>query len=441
MLKKIIKSAVWVFAFLFLTGGCGEDKRVELTMSEPPWKEPFVEKVKKELPYIEVFKKEGIGILPDDINVSDLPILYTQFFTEVEKIVEKGLAKDITDYMNEYGFMQAMNPQLLELASSDGRIYAIPYEAYAMGIMANIKLYEAAGLANADGTLNFPSTYDEFIQTSVQIKEKTGKYALVFPSGQRYGGWLFMPIAWSFGAEFMTENENGKLETSFDTPECVAALQYIKDLKWKYDVVRETADLDEMRTVFSKGEAAMMFAAPPQRPITETYKMDRNLIACCRMPAGPAGRYSLMGGNLYVISAAADEKQTEAAFEWLQAIGFSPKVTNEMINTWERNFAADALNGLIVTGEDVFKVWVNKDTIDAQEQVREKYQNVDMKNYQDYSSFKDVIIRREYSRYCQELYEILDIGIQTVFEDENADVEELVHYMSERFRKEYLDKQ
>lgn len=401
----------------------------------------LVAKMIQKHPNVKIEFSENDRVIYDANKKPDtFPTLFHSYFSEIEKMISGGWVKDITEYMNEYGYAQAMNPQLLDLVSRNGRIYAIPYEAYALGLTINVKLFEAAGMVNADGSLVLPSTYEELAQTAADIRERTGKAGLIFPVSDRFGGWLFMPIAWSYGVEFMREDENGRLYASFDTPECVAALQYMKDLKWKYNAVLEQKDYDAMRQAFAGHEAAMMICEPRQRPLMQIYKMDRNLLASARLPAGPAGRYTLLGGNLYAISANANDLETRAAFEWLEVVGFSPMVTDEVINTWERSSAKEALNGMIVTEDDFFKIWVNKETLNAQKNVRKKYQNVDMKRFEDYTSFEDVMIRQEYAIYCQELYSVLDSGIQGVFQDKNADVKQIIHEMSETFQREYLDR-
>ena len=125
----------------------------------------------------------------------------------------------------------------MRLVSKDGKVFAFPYAAYALGMAYNVDLMEQAGLMDADGTPKQPKDWSEVAEFAVQIKEATGKPGIAFPTASNFGGWLFMPVAWSYGVSFMEQDSDGKWKATFDTPEAVEALQYIKDLKWKYDVL------------------------------------------------------------------------------------------------------------------------------------------------------------------------------------------------------------
>lgn len=62
------------------------------------------------------------------------------------------------------------------------------------------------------------------------------------------GGWQFDDLAWSYEMKAETWR-NGKWYATFDDPGGVKALQYLKNLRWKYHVleskVLETVNSDE----------------------------------------------------------------------------------------------------------------------------------------------------------------------------------------------------
>ena len=94
----------------------------------------------------------------------------------------------------------------------------------------------------------------------MKIKEATGKPGIVFPTANNYGGWMFSCLAWSYGVDFMEKGEDGKWKATFNTPEAAEALRYMKDLKWKYDVLPNNAIIDgtEFYKTFAIGNAAML---------------------------------------------------------------------------------------------------------------------------------------------------------------------------------------
>ena len=132
------------------------------------------------------------------------------------------------------GNPDALTQQMIDIVSQGGKIY---------------------------GILLYPTTYDERIETAVTIKEKTGKSGFVMPTRDRIGGWFFLNLAWSYGTEFMTQGDDGKWTAHLNSAECVAALQYLKDFKWKYDVLPENdlIGIDDIFKLVGTDQAAMSF--------------------------------------------------------------------------------------------------------------------------------------------------------------------------------------
>lgn len=395
----------------------------------------------------------NIEIVPDSYKYStdsffvkaasgQLPTVYLTWFTEVDKIANAGYCADITAQMKNFGFESALNPIFKDVLNKDGKYYAVPDSAYARGIAVNKKLFAEAGLLNSDGTVKAPDTYEELVEYAGKIKSKTGKAGFELATAKNNGGWHFMNIAWSYGVEFMKSDKDGKWTAAFDTPECAAALQYVKDLKWKYDVLPSNSliDLSELKKLFANGEAAMCFMQPPATELCINYGMNKDDIAFISVPKGPKGRYSLMGGNVYMLSNQATDEQKDAVFKWLEVMGKSPKVTDKQIEAWKSTAEGYASNGGIVLGEDAFKLWINSEYQEKQKEVLSPYVNVDLADYSNYFEFKDVIIQPEEPQSCQQLYSILDACIQEVLTNENADVNALVKQAAEDFQKNYLDK-
>ena len=78
--------------------------------------------------------------------------------------------------------------------------------------------------------------------------------------------------------------------------------------------------------------------------------------------------------------------------------------------------------------------------VELEDELREKYANVPEENFADYSSFIDVMVHEEEPQCAQELYSILDAGIQQVLTDKDADCASIVKQMAEDFQKNHLDK-
>ena len=90
-----------------------------------------------------------------------------------------------------------------------------------------------------------------------------------------------MNIAWSNGVEFMAK-ENNRWTAKFDTQACADTLQYIKDLKWKYDALPTSTFLamTDLETLLSTDQLAMYFRpADNSSTLVDNYGMSKDNIA------------------------------------------------------------------------------------------------------------------------------------------------------------------
>jgi ABC-type glycerol-3-phosphate transport system substrate-binding protein len=330
---------------------------------------------------------------------------------------------------------------MLKLVTKDGKIYGVPDGGYYMGVWYNINLFKQAGLLDDKGVPKFPRTYDELAQTAKIIKDKTGKAGFFLPTKNNQGGWEFMNIAWSYGAEF-EKQENGKWKAVFNSPEAVAALQYVKDLKWKYDVLPDNAlvSVDDGFKLFGTDQVAMGFATTDWRdnPIND-YKMSKDAIAMSAIPGGPKGRIALFGGNLRMFANNATPDQIDAGFKWLKIIGKSPDVDQDAMKGLDDSQATEK-NLNRVAGVHGLLPWVNKEKLDAMNAIYDKYRNVNLDLWKDYMENQGVTIRPEEPMNAQELYKALDTAIQAVLIDKNSDPKAVLDKAVADFQKDYLDK-
>ena len=103
--------------------------------------------------------------------------------------------------------------------------------------MINAEVFADAGLVDEDGIPLYPKTWEELAEVAQTIKDETGSAGLCLLAQDNAGGWHFSNIAWCFGAELEEQDADGKWMANLNSPEAVAAMQYVKDLKWKYDVL------------------------------------------------------------------------------------------------------------------------------------------------------------------------------------------------------------
>lgn len=414
--------------------------------SRPLWVEQYdryLEKMKEKYPDIEIVPDEwayDVNSFVPKASSGQLPTLYETFYTETQKIINAKYCADITDSLEKAGYLEKMNPMIKELVTKDDRVWGIPKDCYILGLTANVNLFKQADLVDENGVPLFPKTYEELAETASLIKQKTGQAGFILPTMNNYGGWHFMSIAWSFGVNFM-EQRDGKWYATFDTPEAVAALQYVKDLKWKYDALPDNALIDnaEMQKLFATDQGAMYFSNPADPQLFETYGMQHDAFSAGPMPSGDAGRYTLTGGKVYMLNPEATPEQIDAALKWLEITGESPIVDDDLLQTLDENYKTQAEDNYVV-GIKKPGIWINEERVKADNDAMMKYANIDQKLVEQFANDTDVHVRAEEPMNCQELYKTLDACIQAVLTDENADAEQLIKQANSDFQRNYLDK-
>ncbi len=372
-----------------------------------------------------------------------LPTLFNANYTEVNPAIAAGYAADITKVLNKRGYEGKFNQQILDALSPDGKIYSFPTSAYILGVWVHLDLFEKAGLLEADGTPKQAKTWEELAQFAVQIKEKTGKAGLTIATTNNVGGWLFTPIAWSYGAEFIKENEDGSYTAVFNSPEAAAALQYIKDLKWKYDVLPTDTlvDYGKRHQFFATGQAAMYIDAGDSGASLRKYDMALEDMGMMALPAGPAKSVNLLGGGTYMMPSNATEDQIDASIRYLE-MQYKPTVDDTIKNTLTKTYQTRLDNGEPV-GVKAMSVWANdteyvkynNDLIDSMSNVKP----TQFKLYNDsVANFKGEL-RPEERILAQELYGILDGCIQEVLTNKDADPAAVLEKANSDFQNDYLN--
>lgn len=371
---------------------------------------------------------------------NQLPTVIEVWFTEPAKIADAGYANDITSVVQKLGYDKIMNPSVKDILSKDGKIYGIPRDGYALGLYINMNIFKQAGLLDKDGLPIYPKTMDELAQTAQIIKQKTGKAGMYIATKDHVGGWHFTNIAWNFGAQFEVK-KNGKWVAQLNSPEVVAAMNWVKDLKWKYDVLLPNTLLGwgEWIQNYGTDQVGMVLAAADvvNLPVND-YKMSKDAIAIVPIPKGPTGKqYSLLGGTYY--SFFGKPAEVEGAFRWLEEIGKLPVLTDANLQGIEDDLKIRAQAGQPI-GPQSLQVWNKPDYQAAKDKLYAKYTNVNMKLFQDYYKVSQFNLKTEEPVATQDLYGELDNVLQVVLNNKNADVKALLDEANARFQKQFLDK-
>ena len=376
------------------------------------------------------------------------PTVFQPPFTDPQLLISQGLAADVTDALRVFGILDKFSPSFIDLLGDEnGRIYGLPRDGYVLGMHINIELFEEAGLMTEDGLPMYPRTLQELAEYGQIIREKTGKAGLVFPASETFGGWLYTNIAWNFGATgenaLQRQDENGRWIVNLTSEPAVAALEYIRSLRWEYDILNAdatTTDWASAHTALGTGMAAMNFAADDsvdQPTAGKGLSVDK--FALIPFPAGPGGAYALTGGTCFMFAPDTTTDQAVAALAFIRLTGMLPFLDNDIIAGKRADAAAKRERGAPVLPR--IPAWNDEEFIAMDRQIAEEYSNVDWRLYQDFfNSFTDgsIALRGEEPIFAQQLYRELTAAVQRVITREDADVLRALERAQENFQ-EYID--
>ena len=212
-LKKVLSLVLSAVMVTAVCAGCAQkndDGKTVVSIGYWPddtWPESYRDLLEGYKTTIET-ENPDVVIEKDTVNTTDakifsakaaantLPTMWQSHFTEIQKIINSGYARPITDILEKNGYIDAMNPDLLDLVKGkDGEIYAFPTDCSTMSLTINKELFTKAGLVNEDGSVKIPDTYEEMAEYAKIIKDKTGKAGFGIGTTSNHGGWLFMNIA------------------------------------------------------------------------------------------------------------------------------------------------------------------------------------------------------------------------------------------------------
>lgn len=405
--------------------------------------EGFVKTFKEKHPNVEVvpaFYKYAPETFTPRAQAGNLPTIYDTWFTEPQKIIRNGFARDITDILKERGWYDMISPDIKDLLSdADGKIYGVPRDAYPLGIMINLDVFEKAGLLNEDGTAKYPKTWTEFAETAKTITEKTDAAGFCMLAKNEQGGWHWSNVAWAFGAtQLCKDNGDGTFTSQLDSPEAIKAMEFWKSLKWDYNALTANPMDEEWPTGFTAlgTAAAGMYIAAVDAVMQPTYTngLPVDKLSLVPMPAGDGGQYSLFGGTPYMFSPKATDEEVNLCLDYLEIMGKGPFANETAIKGMEEDAQYRKDNGIPVIQR--FPCWESEELAKAEADIISKYQNVDSKLYDDYFEItkKPGNLHVEEPGNTQQMYSTLNEVIQACLTDKDADVAALMKKANENYQ-------
>ncbi|MFK4759911.1 ABC transporter substrate-binding protein [Microbacterium sp. ZW T5_45] len=352
------------------------------------------------------------GTLPTTLQVP---------FTDIQSLISRGQAADITSYIEGDDVFGELNPQVTSVTQdADGRTYGIVRAAYTMGLVYNRALFEAAGL-DPDAP---PTTWDDTLEAAATISEETGETGFIIPTTGNVGGWLLTSMAYSNG-DLVEQTDGDTTTVTLDTEGMAASLEFLHDVRWEADAAGANFLLDNngSRDDIAAGYIGQTLnGANLYNSLVIGRGMDKDDFGLAPFPVGADPVGVLGGGNIQWFNPSASPEQVCAALEWTKFYFLDRYVDEDAAVAWAESQVADDLPvGLpevpVVSAEqyDDYLGWI------------EPYINVPRENYTAYlDSLEDAVIVPEPAQKAQELYAALDPVVQAVLTREDADIDELL---------------
>ena len=357
------------------------------------------------------------------------------FASDVLSIMEKGYALDITNMIKEWELFQQLRPEIIEPITRNGRIYGLPVGGigggYVMTLFYNKKLFKEAGIVDEKGEAKPPQTWEEFVEIAKKLTNREKNVAGFGILGGDGAGWHFLNWVWQAGGEF-EKNIDGKWTAVFDSPEAVKALEFIKDLKWKHNVLQANVltSNDDLFQLFVAEQIAMAIFTPEYLIyLVEKFKYPIENIGITLLPAGPAGRANQMGGAYNIINPTTSKEKQKMAFNFL-TFTYNLEWIEEQCKLLKQQGRVFGFATLPIFKEEY------QSKINA---IIDKYRTVPG----DIALMAEAVkyVRPEPPYYCQQLYqEALTPLIQAVLTDKNVDCEKLLKDGAKKFQTGFLDK-
>lgn len=308
-----------LLGFLFLTSlflaGCRAQKQFQANETVTRNTEPVTisfwhtfndEETKTLKSILEDFKREYPYIT---VQLQQVP--FSDALNKYKTVAQAGNAPDVfraeiawTTDLASLGYLMSLDAFMKGDLKADFLPSSLAYTQYHDHIWGVPQVTDCLALFyNKQMLPDPPKTLDELVSIGQQISNPAEHKYAFFYRGDPY--W-FTPFIWAFGGDMI---DSKSLEIKINQAPAVKALQYLIDLREKYKIVPNSVDFandyENMMIGFKNSQYAMIINGPWSTAdvLNGPAFKDPNNLGITRIPAGPGGNGSPVGGHNYVIAA------------------------------------------------------------------------------------------------------------------------------------------
>ena len=311
------------------------------------------------------------------------PDIFDVYYNSMGTYIEQGFVAPLDEYIDKWDGKDKIPPQCWPVVTgTDGKRYGAVYLWPTIYLVYRRDFFEQAGLDPHRPPRTWDELWEYAkklslpnlkVETALDKSSPYGRQGMFL---QTSGSWIFSNFVWQAGGEIVRKRSDGRWECCLDSAGDVAALDFYKKLRWAYwtrcsseacsskntcfDIsdndggndstvvtcpvcgakykigdlkAREKLYRGVLRTavggtsattydrMFASSEVAMAIMPLQQLQwVLEKSVIRPEVIGIASLPAGPAGRASIVDGNAYAISSACvkDKRKMDAAWEYIR---------------------------------------------------------------------------------------------------------------------------
>ena len=352
-----------------------------------------------------------------------LPDVFTIPFTDGKGLIAQHQIVNINDRVQALPYVSKFNPNVLVNGQdADGKIWAIPTQAYGMSLTYNRTLFKQAGL-DPDKP---PTTWDEVRAAAKTIAEKTGVAGYAEMATENTGGWQLTTATYANGGRMESIGADGKVTATVNNEATKTALRYLKALRWDDNSMGSTFDYawGSINQAFASGQIGMftggsdLYTAMVQN---NSLKADDYGVTVIPLAASPDAGV-LGGGTLAAVNVVTTDEQRDAAVAWIDFYYMQKLLTQD--GALADAQALKANNQPV--GVPALPIF-DKATYDESQTWIKDFINVPTAQMTGFTSkIFDQKLVNEPTVHTQDLYAALDPVVQAVLTDKNADIDALL---------------
>lgn len=241
---------------------------------------------------------------PPDIIAVDL--IYVPQFAAAGQLV------DISDKARNLPYFDQLSPSHVRLATYEGNIYALPFNAEGSILLWNKDLFEQAGLDPETP----PANWGEIAAASEQITALADDIYGYYFSGACAGcnAFTFLPLIWASGGDVLSDDGT---EATVTDPNVAAALDFYRQL-WENGQMPPGAQADtgsDFANAFTTGKIGMVGSGAFAISMLKNDYPDINF-GVTYLPGAEDGVSSFAGGDS--IGIPSGSKYPDQAFEFIE---------------------------------------------------------------------------------------------------------------------------